>query len=567
MDSEDLQCIICTAKPTFSDISHLLTHVASKAHLSFYFKLQVRSHQEEEATQLLEEYDAWYNDNGLAVLLSERMRTKEGRKMKKAPRQASKAPVAGNPRPQRKSGRSTTKASNSASDTYFPDLLDPRLAGPSDNIKPDAEEDSSFYLTSYPPATPLANTHPTLRIECVPSGLTQPMYMGNSTDWHGEHPYEPRHNAHTSMNALQTPLRTRRHAASDPIPLAESQSQDVFHEDEQNEVADEKTRAEEISRLKGIFWPGMDIFDSATHQMRRKRNQKKDANVLKLLEKTSSLVEPTELIFSPAGTLRKERVISGNVEDDSPLKGETPVPKKRISRPKREVLRQVDPNIPLAQDRKGSKKVVTQNLNGKVQQIVVDTTGSPRRLNDMADFGPPKHTIDDEFDISMQELGKRPRQAFTIFSDEVLNPSVTREVLTLTPTRLVLDRKPDLSHTHGMKANRDKENIEPILNSQGRVGLNNWQSPFFNRSDIGNVGFIPGYFYNEPLGNGLGDDGKSGYRPNPLLAAPKMSFYEGNPYDDDFTVSGAWTTISREVSTEATISEAEHRDLARMYLA
>lgn len=82
MDAEALQCNICPKRARFSDVSHLLTHVSSKAHLSHYFKLQVRSHQEIEARNLLDEYDKWYKANHLAKLLSDRMASKEARKRK-----------------------------------------------------------------------------------------------------------------------------------------------------------------------------------------------------------------------------------------------------------------------------------------------------------------------------------------------------------------------------------------------------------------------------------------------------------------------------------------------------
>lgn len=82
MDSTALLCNICPKRPRFSDVSHLLTHVASKAHLSHYFKLQVRSHQEQQAETLLDDYNQWYKANNLAKLLSDRMSSKDSRRRK-----------------------------------------------------------------------------------------------------------------------------------------------------------------------------------------------------------------------------------------------------------------------------------------------------------------------------------------------------------------------------------------------------------------------------------------------------------------------------------------------------
>jgi len=77
MDLELLNCSICPKQPSFSDTSHLLTHVSSKGHLSHLHKLQVRSHQEIAASVQLASYNQWYQQHGLGQLLSERMLQKE----------------------------------------------------------------------------------------------------------------------------------------------------------------------------------------------------------------------------------------------------------------------------------------------------------------------------------------------------------------------------------------------------------------------------------------------------------------------------------------------------------
>jgi hypothetical protein len=85
------------------------------------------------------------------------------------------------------------------------------------------------------------------------------------------------------------------------------------------------------NKLKGVFWPGMDIFDSATLAARRRRNQKKDQSSINQLEIASKEVEPTELVFTtPNWELKKEKAITGNVDSSSsPFK---PSPVKRETR-------------------------------------------------------------------------------------------------------------------------------------------------------------------------------------------------------------------------------------------
>ena len=78
-----LHCTLCPKNSKFSDISHLLTHISSKSHLANRFKLQIRAQTEIAAQQQLDDFDRWYTGNGLDVMLSERMASKEHRKAAK----------------------------------------------------------------------------------------------------------------------------------------------------------------------------------------------------------------------------------------------------------------------------------------------------------------------------------------------------------------------------------------------------------------------------------------------------------------------------------------------------
>jgi len=63
------------------------------------------------------------------------------------------------------------------------------------------------------------------------------------------------------------------------------------------------------SKLKGVFWPGMSLFDSATEDQKRKRNQRKDAAVLRNMEQVAAGVEPTECIWTEDIALQRTRDI------------------------------------------------------------------------------------------------------------------------------------------------------------------------------------------------------------------------------------------------------------------
>jgi hypothetical protein len=89
-----LHCSLCPKNPQFSDVSHLLTHISSKSHLSHRFKLQIRAQSEISAKQQLYDFDTWYRDNHLDVMLSDRLAAKEQKKTTKERKaRVSAAPV------------------------------------------------------------------------------------------------------------------------------------------------------------------------------------------------------------------------------------------------------------------------------------------------------------------------------------------------------------------------------------------------------------------------------------------------------------------------------------------
>ena len=115
----------------------------------------------------------------------------------------------------------------------------------------------------------------------------------------------------------------------------------------------------DANKLKGVLWPGMNMFDAATPEMKRRRNQRKATSVVEQLETTSKEIEATELVFTPSGTLRKARHISGLPDlDSSPLQGEEMPPKKPKRVTRRKALTEQDPNI--TRSRRSQRKAPTQ---------------------------------------------------------------------------------------------------------------------------------------------------------------------------------------------------------------
>ncbi|KAJ5677274.1 uncharacterized protein N7477_002907 [Penicillium maclennaniae] len=577
MEPSKLQCIICPAQPCFSDTSHLLTHISSKAHLSFYFKLQVRSHQEDDAIGLLMRYDHWFNTNNLAQLLSDRSTTKEDkRKKRKSAAQDAPQLTAINQQPPPKISFPTEPVYHS------PQALDNH-----GDVKLEIDSQDSSGSSWYTAVTDMATDTSVVSKVAIGTGSSQTMGTTRGDEWHECASYCVDEGIRTAtLPVTPTASRVRFQNSDIPWRTGNKPSHEVIDARSHGESLDsaeaDKERADEMSRLKGVLWPGMDIFDSATQLMRRKRNQKKDSKLLKMMEKTSSQVEPTELIFSPTGTLKKQRVISGNVEDDSPLKGETPVPKPRQPRSRirtrQTALRSTDPNLPRAQDRKRAKK--TPQVHKADYEWHEDSSSLSRQSARLQGLG-PSFKPDDDFALSTKAFGQRPRKGFAIFADGDQDEKNTPDQQaarqappnTVTPARLIIQSKSAAHHSHQTDhSSLEKENIEPILNPQGRIDLPSWNnSPFLKRCSPKDD-LYPRYFLGQPRASDFASDnvhGGFGFCSNPLLTpSTQTGFYDDdNPFEVNISVGSTdWTTATRSASSEATISQDDPQELARLYL-
>jgi hypothetical protein len=104
-----LVCKLCPKASTFSDLSHLLTHVASKGHLHNQFKLGLAKDTDPAAAQVLTEYDAWYSEFGLTDLLKTRSDSREQRQKSNQIRANELAVSLGKPTKQPKVPKAKTK--------------------------------------------------------------------------------------------------------------------------------------------------------------------------------------------------------------------------------------------------------------------------------------------------------------------------------------------------------------------------------------------------------------------------------------------------------------------------
>ncbi|KAF2405049.1 hypothetical protein EJ06DRAFT_518109 [Trichodelitschia bisporula] len=323
-----LLCNICPKKPTFSDVSHLLTHIASKGHLSHYYKLKVRSGSEAEARVQLNIYDQWYEQWGVEQLMSDRMSLKEKKRPRtrlalvltgEAPsRTPSSSYSVQQAAPQRTQSRVTTNSrpTPSGKPSPLPSFFDPRLVDP-------------VIKTERHATPPLQTVNPNIPLQYQPSRLSQSMqnnpYLANGGGFGFSATNRPDSGRRTPLTARElyiygdpTPQQSLLDTVGDTAECDDGNDDETFIKTPSPPIADEETCGEtDASRLKGVFWPGMSIFDSATLDARRRRNQKKDASIVEQLEINSQVVEADERVFTPRGTLKKIKRISGMVDEDS----------------------------------------------------------------------------------------------------------------------------------------------------------------------------------------------------------------------------------------------------------
>jgi len=60
----------------------------------------------------------------------------------------------------------------------------------------------------------------------------------------------------------------------------------------------------------------MNLFDSATPEMKRMRNQRKDSNVMRQMKARSAEIEPAEISYFADGEFRASRDIFGPLSDE-----------------------------------------------------------------------------------------------------------------------------------------------------------------------------------------------------------------------------------------------------------
>ena len=366
MDSIPLLCKICPEEPHFSDVSHLLTHISSKGHLYQCKNAQLRSHHDVTFRYQLEEYNAWYEANRIEHLLAQRMAQKDSKRARGKPRQPRGRPsVLKEEGRQQKPRRTNSKLQRPPAKPIVQDPIDPQLS-----LFLDPVDSTNWTGHSSPKQGPepfdLASLHRTHAPQS--RSWTAAVRQGNTSVLHGnqpitsdcliksdadedseiERPYptspftvsypDPSTLGGQYSGALTSMMALNPHPSRLSTPSRDSTNGRSSHLGDAD--------AAHVLKLKGQQYPGMALFDSASPNSQRLRNQKKEHSLLAQMEQSASRVEPIEQIFFPEWTLKKARVITGNVES-SPIQDVTPTAKRRRAKQGKVVLGELSTNIPV----------------------------------------------------------------------------------------------------------------------------------------------------------------------------------------------------------------------------
>lgn len=557
MDPSGLQCIICPGQPAFSDQSHIITHLESKAHVTRLYKLHLRGYKDADAIVLLNAFDIWFERNNYGQKIRDREAAKEERKNRRS--------SSG-----KKAVRSMTEDTPDASVPAVPvglshaseapsALIDPRLADSNTAVKHEADTESFDPWSVTRSASTTDNIDPNL--QAFP-GVDPAPSTGNR-ELNGR--LSPDATAGIAFHDAVLPVTPKPPRTSEKANVKSSQLESRT----EASLIDSQVDDDEINkaRLKGVQYPGMGVFDAATKEMRRKRNQKKDGTVLKQMEATSRSVEPTEQIFDAKGKPMKKRVITGNIEDDSPVKGETPIPSKGTVRAKQGMLRDLDPNLPRDSKRKRAKMEVSRIHNKNEEAL--DTAESEDFINRNAPFGLAFGKEDKDIGFtSRAEERRRKQPGFTVFNDNDQAPISRAPPGTLAPAQLDLHEQSNFSQVHGhnIQTSLDKENIDPTLYTHGQHDPPIWNSkpPVLKRSGSDMDGYASHHFHdaNMNIGAGLADtqEDMRCYQSNPLYdPASQLNSYGYPVYGEGVTLmaSSDWGANSPGMSSEATVHDED----------
>lgn len=270
----DLHCHACSPTPAFTNTSHLLTHLASKAHLRTLFELELCATEcgDEECAKSLTKFDRWYLDNKVGMHLVDRFIIKKGKwSRERANKQEVMAPQEGtneNPiydpilSPQQKHGDA-----NEPGFTVLEDKKRKRV----DNVTPNRCVPGSN------PETSLKKLPGTSKMAVSKTGRQPLASIMNEVPAEATYLLTgEQDNFSCVSDSLRESMLSSVKLESKVKPESVADASNANYEDE-TEIIEGPDRGVVYSprgpRLRGKIWPGMMVFDLPRSLSKKNNNQ------------------------------------------------------------------------------------------------------------------------------------------------------------------------------------------------------------------------------------------------------------------------------------------------------
>ncbi|KAI1335614.1 hypothetical protein F5Y15DRAFT_419700 [Xylariaceae sp. FL0016] len=340
-DSIPLVCSICPKNATFSDISHLLTHVSSKGHLHNYFQLSISRDTDEESALALAQYDSWFSGNGINALLRVRQtaRAQRGTQQQQQRHGPNGAVEISAGRTSIQSGRGG-RTGRSGRGNRNPGR---RARGGSNLAQVKSEPIDDNFIDDLVP-----NGHPSY--PWFPGAIGQQEFL----------PY-PDMQSHR-LDGLDI-----FDGEDDSSNYDNSESLSAFHSEDIAETVEDGTG---LIALKGIIYPGMSGFDSATKEARKKRNQRKDPIVVRRLRSQSQKIQRTECVRNLQLDIERVRDVYDEPSIDGSMDEEEPSPEQnKRQKPKTRAANKSQPKPASRYRHRGTRGTRTNRTFGRQRQL------------------------------------------------------------------------------------------------------------------------------------------------------------------------------------------------------
>ncbi|KAI1101455.1 hypothetical protein F4804DRAFT_347666 [Jackrogersella minutella] len=264
-----LICYCCEKQQAFSDLSHLLTHVSSKAHLLELHNLEILSQIDERAAMRCRQFDLWYKTYNIKQLVLQRMeaRGEKGAQLSRrsqTPRDTPSGRLTA--RRGRRGGRGGRGRRGSRGNTSSRGR-NRRVQ----DIKYESDDGMNYTGGYDGPQSPSISPWQDDLNALIPQGGDIDVMHRAEFDNFGDVDVSPKYASSEGGSSYPSEI--------------------ITEATEMNEV-DASTLS-----LKGTVYPGMGLFDAAGEEQRRKRNQRKPPAVLQQLEINSTLVNTDEYVF------------------------------------------------------------------------------------------------------------------------------------------------------------------------------------------------------------------------------------------------------------------------------